>query len=294
MAEYIGRLFPERIEEYFEDVTYVFKPRACDTYGFEAMLEFTIEDEVQFQTFVTEATQGLYARTFHYDPAFQEYVVYDTDDGFVHDSIMLGKLCCREADHGRWNGGRECFADPHPGQFFSIDSAKIAKVLVNREEHRIIYAAMGVHDGGGSSTDFFCEYLERFGIDPKEYETYTNEIARFDKSLVTKVSFVTVAADGTITEHESLDENQYSSFFRDFSDCKYYYNWKKPVGAVSGSAILITFRDGTEYLVNHKCTIRTINGEKIDTLEYYDAEVFFDFWSIYTSCDYSIEGGAER
>ena len=291
MAEYIGRFFPERIEDYFQDVHYVFKSRAVDSYGFETMLEFTIEDDAQFQAFVADATEGLYSRSFHYDPSFQEYVVYDDDNGFVHDAIMLSEVECRDG-HGKDKWDYDCYADPHPGQYYRIDSAKIAKILVNQQEHRLIYVAFAVHDGGGSSTDFFCEYFNRFGLDPKEYETYIDEIARFDRELVTKVAFVTASSDGAITEQEVLDPEQFDAFFQDFSDLKFYYNSKKPVGAVTGSAIELTFSDGTSYLFNHECTLRTINGQVIDTLEYYDTEVFADFWDRYCSLTY--KGGMKQ
>lgn len=285
MQEYIGRFFPEQIEDYFDDVTYVFKSRAIDTYGFEALLEFTIEDEEQFRSFVAEATEGLYTRQFHYDPAFREYLVYEEDDGYIHDGLMLGEAECREG-HGKRKGDWDCYEDPHPGQYYRIDSARIAKILVDYDAHRMIYVAMAVHDGGGSSTDFFCEYFSRFGLDPKEYEAYTDEIARFDKTLVTRVSFVTVASDGAVTELETLAPEQYASFFEDYAKCKLYINWKETVGAVTGSAILLTFRDGSYYLFDHDCTIRTINGKQIDTREYYDEEQFIDLWNRYCSHDY--------
>lgn len=287
MEEYIGRFFPEKIEEYFEDVTYVFKSRACDTYGFEAMLEFTIGDEAQFQAFVAEATEGLLSRRFPYDPAFREYVVYEEDDGFVHDVMMLGRVCCR-VDHGKWNTGRECLADPHPGQFYSIDSAKIAKILVDQEEHRIVFVAFGVHDGGGSSTDFFCEYFDRFGIDPKEYEALTYELDRFDKTLVTRAAFVTVAPDGAVTEQEVLDPERYEAFFGDFFRLYPYYYWKNIVETVTGPAVLLTFEDGSHCLFNHECTICTINGQQIDTRDYYVREEFADFWNRYCSFEYDL------
>ena len=286
MQDYIGRFFPTQIEDYFDDVTYVFKSRAIDTYGFEALLEFTIEDEEQFQSFAAEATEGLYTRSFHYDPAFQEYLVYEEDDGYIHDGLMLGEAECREK-HGKRKGDWDCYADPHPGQYYRIDSARIAKILVDHDAHRMIYVALAVHDGGGSSTDFFCEYFNRFGLDPKEYEAYTDEIARFDKTLVTKVAFVTVASDGTLTELEALAPERYSSFFEDYANCKIYINWKEPVGGVTDSAILLTFQDGSYYLFDHDCTIRTINGKAIDTREYYDEAQFVDLWNRYCSQEYS-------
>ena len=61
---------------------------------------------------------------------------------------------------------------------YYISYAKIAKILVNSDENRVIYIALVLHDGGGTDTSFLRSYFERFDIDPKEYELYTESVGR--------------------------------------------------------------------------------------------------------------------
>lgn len=161
MYDYIGRFFPAEISEHYQDITYVFRSRAVDVYGFEAYLEFVIEDDGLFKAHVQSATEGLVSGTFHYDPSFQEYILRSSETGMVYDHIMLGRL--QDNIYG-------------PGTCYGIDYADIAKILVDHDAHRIIYIAMSVFDGGASDTEWFNTYFSRFGIDPKEYERATAEI----------------------------------------------------------------------------------------------------------------------
>lgn len=161
MTEYINRFFPEQILDDYQDVKYVFRRSNIDEYSFEAYLEFTFDSADAFNAHVLDATEGMLPGTFAFDEDFQEYVVYDTDDGFVYDHLML--------EHEHYDDGEVSY---------SIRYAKIAKLLVNADEQRVIYIALALHDGGGTSTSFLRSYFDRFDIDPKEYELYTESVGR--------------------------------------------------------------------------------------------------------------------
>lgn len=108
----------------------------------------------------------------------------------------------------------------------------------------------------------------------------------YDISLVAEVSFVWADPDGTIDKLESLNSEQYASFFDSFSKLKRHEYWNDPFDYVQGSAILITLLSGDYHLINDYCTIRCIDGKAEDTLEYYGHEEFMDFWQQYCSLDY--------
>ena len=50
--------------------------------------------------------------------------------------------------------------------------------FVNSPENRVIYVASALHGDGGTSISFLRSYFERFDIDPKEYELYTESVGR--------------------------------------------------------------------------------------------------------------------
>lgn len=108
----------------------------------------------------------------------------------------------------------------------------------------------------------------------------------YDASAVSEVSFVWVESDGTVVRLETLEPEQYDSFFQSFSQLKRHEYWNDPIDYVQGSAVLITFQDGNYHLINDYCSIRSINGEAEDTLEYYGHEEFGDLWRQYCSRDY--------
>lgn len=108
----------------------------------------------------------------------------------------------------------------------------------------------------------------------------------YDISLVSEVSFVSADSDGTIVETESLDPNQNSSFFHSFYQLQRCEYWDDPATTVTGSAVLITFQNGDFHLINHYCSIRSIDGKADYTLEYYGYDEFTVFWQQYCSQDY--------
>ena len=159
MTNYISRFFPDQILDDFHNVQYAFHRSNVDTYSFEAYLEFTVDSADAFHKHVQEATEGMIQGTFVFDSDYQEFVLYDSDSGIVYDHLQLG---------------REYTEDGITSH--QIHYAKIAKILVNYEEQRVIYVALALHDGGGTRTSFLRSYFERFSIDPKEYALYTQTI----------------------------------------------------------------------------------------------------------------------
>lgn len=159
MTGYISRFFPEQITDDFQNVNYAFRRSNVDEYSFEAYLEFTFDSLDTFQSHVREATDGMIQRTFAFDSEYKEYVLYDNDSGFVYDHLQLGREYTDEDITS-----------------YQIHYAKIAKILVNYEEQRVIYVALALHDGGGTNTAFLRSYFDRFNIDPKEYAIYTQSV----------------------------------------------------------------------------------------------------------------------
>ena len=145
--KFITSFFPEKIEPTFENVKYVYRAKRFDAYAFEAWLEFDIQDEDAFQTYVDTVTKGEQLQTFVYDNTYSEYVIADSFE--LHPNAQ---------------------SDIDPADGYSISYAMIGKILINDEENKIIYIALGVYDGGGVRTDFLREYFTRFNIDPLQYD----------------------------------------------------------------------------------------------------------------------------
>jgi len=138
----IAEFFPEKIEADFANVKYSYRAQKGDTYAFEAYLEFQIEDEEKFESYLSQNI-GDNSVDFQYDSDFKEYV--------ISNELQLWSVKGEEKD-------------------IHIKDAKIRKILYSEKNHQIIYVALGVYDGGAVKTDFLCEYFNRFGIDPVRYE----------------------------------------------------------------------------------------------------------------------------
>lgn len=134
---FITSFFPEKIADNWTDVNYSYRAQKNDTYAFEAYLEFQIEDPEEFQNFIHQYTGGD-VHDFQYDSSFKEYVIADNFN-----------LTDSNSNH--------------------IESCNIGKILYSEESQRIIFIAMGVYDGGATTTEFLCVYFNRFNIDPKNY-----------------------------------------------------------------------------------------------------------------------------
>lgn len=146
VTKFITSFFPKEIEPTFENVKYVYRAKKLDAYAFEAWLEFTIQDEDAFQTYVDTVTKGEHLQTFAYDNTYSEYVIADSFE--LHPNAQN---------------------DEDPSDGYSIQYAMIGKILINDEKNEIIHIALGVYDGGGVRTNFLREYFTRFNIDPIQY-----------------------------------------------------------------------------------------------------------------------------
>lgn len=151
-AEFIASFFPEEISPDFSNVTYSYRAENGDTYGFEAYLEFTVDDPEAFQKHISEIAPLDEWQEFRFDSGYMEYVVSDV---FVIHSVK---------SEATSSGLPVC----------AIQAAQIGRVLYSTEQNRIIYVALGVYDGGGVDTTFLCRFFERFHIDPTEYEKYAD------------------------------------------------------------------------------------------------------------------------
>lgn len=142
--KFIYSFFPKEIQDNFSDITYSYRSEDFGVYGFEAYLEFTIEDEQEFSRYIASIAEPEVWQPFAYDPSYMEYsIVNELELSLGHEDIVY-----------------DC---PN------IDEAEIGKVLYSPEEQRIIYIALAVYDSGASTTDFLCVFFDRFNIDPVLY-----------------------------------------------------------------------------------------------------------------------------
>lgn len=144
--QYISSFFPEEIQPCFSNITYSYKAENTDTYGFEAYLEFTIEDESQFNEYIAEITRDREWQDFAFDTDFRECNIENVFD--------------LNTDHTD---------DPTSVFYRQILYSKVRKILFSPETHTVIYVAIGVYDGGGIGTNYLNTFFERFQIDPVEY-----------------------------------------------------------------------------------------------------------------------------
>jgi hypothetical protein len=134
------------IDQSFSNITYSYKAENTDSYGFEAYLEFHIEDKEQFDEYVSVLKKGRSWQNFDFCPGFQEcnlenVLVLDLDDDVDPASIFYRQILC----------------------------ARIRKILYSSETQTIIYVAIGVYDGGGIGTNYLNTFFDRFQIDPAVY-----------------------------------------------------------------------------------------------------------------------------
>lgn len=141
---YINSFFPVELDPSFDVISYSYRAENNDSYGFEAYLEFRIDDTETFDEYIQ--TLDVYGEPteFPYDYTFVEYNI---EDGFDLSSV------------------------PHPSiDAYPIEYARVRKILYSTETQTIIYIAIGVYDGGGVDTSYLCTFFERFCIDPRVYE----------------------------------------------------------------------------------------------------------------------------
>ena len=148
VGELINSFFPDEIKDSFSDVTYSYRAECYDTYGYEAYLEFVIEDKGEYLDFVSRYTHGIESKTFKYDSSFIEYS--------INNQVRLTAYYDEETGD-------------YPMENVNFEYADIRKILCSDEEQRIIFVSIGVHDGGAATADYLCVFFDRFSIDLLEY-----------------------------------------------------------------------------------------------------------------------------
>ena len=143
--KFISSFFPQEIQDNFTDITYSYRAEDFDVYGFEAYLEFTIEDQSEFIQHIESIAAANQWHPFAFDPDYMEYCIVDELELSTH-----------------WEDGG-AYEHPH------IMEAEIGKILYAPEEQKIIYVAIAVYDGGGVTTEFLSVFFERFNINPVSY-----------------------------------------------------------------------------------------------------------------------------
>lgn len=156
--DFIFSFFPKKIEESFTDVRYHYKAKKLDTYGYEMYLEFVIQDTQTYHAFVADVIGNNASEQFYFDTSYQvcyvsNYLYLQPDTKEVHRDKSKPP---------------EMIVDRSKPPL--IGSAKIGAVLFSDTEQRIIFFALGVHDGGGTCTDELDYFFNRFEISPWVYE----------------------------------------------------------------------------------------------------------------------------
>lgn len=128
------RVMPERIEPFFRVVRYSY--RICHTPDMhEAYLEIVIEDEAQYDEYVSVITQGEALTEFSHDPSFRQYVI-EEDISVSH------------------------FDDKH-----LVTKSRVLKILVCDETNTVVFVSLDVPKSDMPLESEFFYYFERFNID---------------------------------------------------------------------------------------------------------------------------------
>ena len=155
--EFVFSFFPERIEEYFSDVSYHYKAKKSDTYAYEMYLEFVIQDAQTYNTFIADVIGDNVSKPFPFDSNYQVYYV---------SNYMYLIPASRIIQNSKSEPPvmKEDKSLPPV-----IEQAQIGAVLFSDAEQRIIFFALGAYDGGGTSTAELNFFFNRFEINPWAY-----------------------------------------------------------------------------------------------------------------------------
>lgn len=157
-TEFIRSFFPKAIEEYFSDVSYHYKAKKGDTYAYEMYMEFEIKDTQTYNKFIADVIGDNAVIPFVFD---EEYQVH-----YVSNYLYLSPASA--ISHN--DKSKQPVVKEDMSKQPVIENAKIGAVLFSDTEQRIIFFALGVYDGGGTSTDELNYFFERFGVNPWVYE----------------------------------------------------------------------------------------------------------------------------
>lgn len=139
--QFVQSFFPEEIEDSFRDVRYHYKAKKFDNCACEVWLEFTIEDEAQLEGLLRGRAK---------DGTFVPF-----RDGWVELSI--------DSMLELWEN--------HRGQH--LEFAQMGKVLYRESDHRVIFWALYVYDGGGTKLSELNYFFTYFVIEPSDLDTVT-------------------------------------------------------------------------------------------------------------------------
>ena len=153
---FICSFFPETIEEDFSCITYSYRAESFDTFGYEAYLEFTIEDSDTYHKYISQIGDAQVWQLFKWDDHYRECTI-------SHEMSL----------HPRREDGS-----------YPIENARIGKILRCDETQTLIFVAIGVYDGGGVGTDFLCVFFERFNINPMDFAYGAGITMRGDKQAI--------------------------------------------------------------------------------------------------------------
>lgn len=143
--EFIFSFFPEKLDNSFSDVVYHYKAKKFDAHAYEVFLDVTVDDPIAFTLFVGPYIND--SAPFPYDQSFMEVTI--AQELWLHRSSSDQNL-------------------------LYIDYARIGKILYSESEQRVIFFALGVLDGGGTSTSELSYFADRFNIDWEKLETESN------------------------------------------------------------------------------------------------------------------------
>lgn len=147
-SKFIRSYFPERILPFFSDTVYHYKAQRPGIYACEAWLEFTIEEGEFFELQYNELQQYGSPQPFPYNNVYEVWVI--SNELHLYEQVEY-----RESPE------------------LSISYSKIGFILCDKEEHRFIFAALLVANGGTAPVEVLNYIWENLDIDPLEYEQNT-------------------------------------------------------------------------------------------------------------------------
>lgn len=133
--KFIESFFPETIDESFSQVNYHYKAIYGGAYAYEVWLEFVIDDQTAFETYVDNILGGKRLLDFYFD---ERYMVYGFENVFDQND-----------DYKPHTSGQS-----HTG-----------KILVSEHDQRLIFVAYGIHGDHATLYDL-SYYWDYFGIGP--------------------------------------------------------------------------------------------------------------------------------
>lgn len=141
--EFVDSFFPQKIEDYFSDVTYHYTATKNDSHAYECYLEFAIEDPEIFSSFIEANIDKDKTTVFRYDESFREYS--------ITNQFSLELRTQKEDDS------------------YAILYAVVGKILYSEQDQRVVFWALGMWDGGGTTTKQLGTFFSRFDIDVVDY-----------------------------------------------------------------------------------------------------------------------------